>query len=379
MHEHTHTIDVKAAFTVTKEPGSQVKIVGDIPYADLESERGAALKSLGANVSIPGFRPGHVPEAMLIKHVGEMNLLTEMAERAISHIYHHILHDFAIDAVGQPKIEITKIAPGNPLGVSIVVAVIPEITLTDYKTVAKAKNAEKGSVEVTDADLETSINDILRRKLAYERLQKKAAAREAGEAGDNTDLPTPETVETPEDLEKLPLPELNDELAQSLGQPGQFADVADFKTKLREHLTIEKTREVAAAHRAAITDAIIEGTTMELPTVLIEAELAQMFGQMQEDLDRANLKLDDYLKHINKTKEDMEKEWTPAAEKRAKLQLILNEIAKKENILPDMAAVEAQVKGLMEQYKDADERRVRLYVASVLTNEAVMKHLESLT
>lgn len=375
MHEHTHAIDVKAAFTVTKEPGSQVKIVGDIPFADLESERSAALKALGATVSIPGFRPGHVPEAMLIKHVGEMNLLTEMAERAISHIYHHILHDFAIDAVGQPKIEITKIAPGNPLGVSIVVAVIPEITLTDYKQIAKTKNAEKGSAEVSDADLETSVSDILRRKLAYERLQKKAAAREAGEP---SDLPTPETIETPEDLKKLPLPELTDALAQSLGQPGQFADVADFKAKLREHLTIEKTREVAAAHRAAITDAIIDGTAMELPQVLIEAELAQMFGQMQEDLDRANLKLDDYLKHIKKTKEDMEKEWTPAAEKRAKLQLILNEISKKENILPDMTALENQVKGLMEQYKDADERRVRLYVASVLTNEAVMKHLEQL-
>lgn len=376
MHEHTHAIDVKAAFTVTKEPGSQVKIVGDIPYADLESERSAALKALGAHVTLPGFRPGHVPEAMLVKHIGEMNLLTEMAERAISHIYHHILHDFAIDAVGQPKIEITKIAPGNPLGISIMVAVLPEITLPDYKKVAATKNTEKGSAEVTDADLETSITDILRRKLAYERLQNKAAAREAQESGD---LPTPETIETPEDLEKLPLPELTDDFAKSLGQPGQFADVADFKTKLREHLTIEKTREVAAAHRASITDAIIEGSTIELPSVLIEAELAQMFGQMQEDLDRANLKLDDYLKHIKKTKEDMEKEWTPAAEKRAKLQLILNEIAKKEDIKPDVTALEAQVKGLMDQYKDADERRVRLYVASVLTNEAVMKHLESLT
>ncbi|MBY0310251.1 hypothetical protein K2Q16_03850 [Patescibacteria group bacterium] len=375
MHEHTHSIDVKAAFTVTKEPGSQVKIAGDIPYADLECERSSALKSLGANVSIPGFRPGHVPEAMLVKHVGEMNLLTEMAERSISHIYQHILHDFAIDAVGQPKIEITKIAPGNPLGVSITVAVIPEITLPDYVQLAKTKNGEKGSALVTDTDLETSISDILRRKMAYERLQNKASAREAGDAA-ATDAP--ETVENAKDFAKLPLPELTDEMAQSLGQPGQFTDVADFKTKLREHLTIEKTREVAAAHRAAITDAVIENTTLELPQVLIDSELAQMFGQMQEDLDRANLKFDDYLKHIKKTKDEMEKEWTPAAEKRAKLQLILNEIAKKENILPDMAAVEAQVKGLMDQYKDADERRVRLYVASVLTNEAVMKHLEQL-
>jgi FKBP-type peptidyl-prolyl cis-trans isomerase (trigger factor) len=104
-----------------------------------------------------------------------------------------------------------------------------------------------------------------------------------------------------------------------------------------------------------------------------------MFGQMEEDLTRANLKLDDYLAHIKKTKADLRAEWQPAAEKRAKLQLILNEIAKKENITPDVTELKEQVAGLMERYKDADERRVALYVASVLTNEAVMKHLENLT
>lgn len=367
-------MDFKKAFTVTKEPGSQVKIVGEIPYEELAIERPAALKALGENVTIDGFRKGHIPEAVLVKHVGEMAILSEMAERAVAHIYHHILHEHAIDAVGQPKIDITKIAPGNPLGITIVVAVIPDITLPDYHAIAKRHNATKVSGEVTDEELTTQINDILRRKAAYDRLQAKAAAKASGEVGD---LPTPETVEPPiENEADLPIPELTDAVAQSLGQPGQFADVADFKAKMREHLTIEKTREAAAAQRAKITDDIIAESTLELPQVMIDAELSQMSGQMQEDLERANLKLDDYLVHIKKTKEELMKEWVPAAEKRAKLQLVLNEIAKKENISPDVKELDEQVKGLMERYKDADERRVRLYVASVLTNEAVMKHLE---
>lgn len=376
MHEHTHAIDVKTAFTVTPEPGSQVKISGEIPFSELQAERPGAIAALGAEIEVDGFRKGHVPEAILVKRLGEMAILTEMAERAISHIYHHILHDFAIDAIGQPKVEITKIAPENPLGLTITVAVLPTITLPDYVAIAKAKNAEKASVAVTDTDVDEQVKDILRRKAAFDRLQQKAAAKAASEAGD---LPTPETVEPPiENEADLPIPELTDEVAQGLGQPGQFTDVADFKTKLREHLTIEKTREVAAAHRAVITDAIIEGSTMELPQVLIDTELAQMFGQMEEDLTRANLKIDDYLAHIKKSKDDLRAEWQPAAEKRAKLQLILNEIAKKENITPDVTELKEQVAGLMERYKDADERRVALYVASVLTNEAVMKHLEAL-
>ncbi len=172
------------------------------------------------------------------------------------------------------------------------------------------------------------------------------------------------------------LPELTDDYVKELGQPGQFETVDDFKSKIREHLGIEKEREVNAAHRAKITDGIIEETKMELPKVLVDSEIEQMFAQMNEDLTRAGLKMDDYLGHIKKTKEELVEEWTPAAEKRAKLQLVLNEIAKTEEIKPDQGLVDTQVDQLKEQYKDADEARVRIYVESILTNEAVMKVLE---
>ncbi len=98
---------------------------------------------------------------------------------------------------------------------------------------------------------------------------------------------------------------------------------------------------------------------------------------MEEDLKRAELKMDDYLTHIKKSKEDLRNEWTPAAEKRAKLQLVLNEIAKIESITPDEAAVKEQVAALKQQYPEADTERVRIYVATILQNEAVMKLLEA--
>jgi trigger factor len=377
---HHHNIDFKSAFTVTREAGSQVKISGEIPWEELVHERGAAIKKLGANVAIAGFRPGHVPETMLVKQLGEMNILVEMAERAIAHMYPHIVEAHDIDVIGYPKIDITKIAPENPLGFTATVAVLPEITLPDYLSIAKEANKNKESSEVTDADVDKQIEDILRQKVAFDRLQAKAAAKAASETDGTTDLPTPETVdtiETEEDLKKLVLPELTDEVVQGLGQPGQFTTVDDFKTKLREHLTIEKKREVEAKHRAAITDTIVASTTMDLPAILIESEINQMFAQMNEDLERANLKMDDYLAHIKKTRDDLKTEWTPSAEKRAKLQLILNEIAKKEAIKPDEAQLKSQVDQLTAQYKDADPHRVAVYVASVMQNEAVMKMLEN--
>jgi trigger factor len=378
MSEHTHAIDYKQAFIVEELPGSQVKLSGELPFAEVQSERTAALTALGKDMEIDGFRKGHIPEPILIKQVGEMRLLTEMAERAIAHAYQHIVLAHELDVIGQPEITVTKIAPDNPLGFTLTVAVVPPVALPDYADIAKAANTEKATTDVTDTEVEEKIQDILRQKAAYERLQQKAQAEKPADIGEATTLPTPENEAVKADTEaELEIPELTDEVAQSLGQPGQFSGVEDLKTKLKEHLTIEKERDVTAAHRAKITDAIIEKTEVELPKVLIDSEIGQMFSQMQEDLDRANLKFDDYLTHIKKTKEELAAEWQPAAEKRAKLQLVLNEIAKQEDITPDTEELTAQTAQLMERFKDADEHRVRLYVASVLTNEAVMKFLES--
>lgn len=374
----THSIDYKTAFSVEELPDSQVKISGELPYAEVESERSAAIVALGKDVELDGFRKGHVPTPVLEKHLGEMRILAEMAERAIAHAYPHILDAHEIDAIGQPEIEVQKIAPDNPLAFTATVAVIPSFTLPDYQKIAAEKNQERPTDEVTDEELEAKITEIQKQRVAYEKLQQKAANSEEGSRADTeNDLPTPESEAAKQAETEEELPELTDEYVQGLGQPGQFESVDDFKTKLREHLTIEKQRENAAKHRAAITDAIIAETTMQLPAVLIDSELNQMFAQMQEDLDRAELKMEDYLDHIKKTKEDLANEWRPAAEQRAKLQLILNEIAKQEGISPDPEEVKTQTAQLMERFKDADEHRVRLYVASVLTNEAVMKQLEA--
>ena len=363
--EHSHTINFKTAFTIEQLPDSEIKISGELPFVELESERTAAIVALGRNIKIDGFREGHVPEVVLTKHLGEMSILAEMAERAVAHAYPHILEEHKIEAIGHPKLEITKIAAGNPLGFTATVAVIPTFTLPDYASIAKELNKNKTSDEVTDEEVAAKIDDILRQKAAYERMQSKAAVSEE------------DAIQSEEDLHKLVIPELTDEVAISLGQPDQFTGVDDLKTKLKEHLEIEKKNENIGKHRAELTDRIVDMTEITLPKILIESEINQMFSQMQEDLDRAHLKMDDYLTHINKTKDDLEKEWSPAAVKRAKLQLVLNEIAKAEKLIPNVEAVDMQTKELLERFKDADKHRVRIYVASVLLNEEVMKKLES--
>lgn len=355
--------------TVHKEPNASVKIEGEIPYEALAKHKDAALRDLQKNVKIDGFRPGHIPEDVLTKHVGEMTLLHEMAERALGEAFPKIIVEHEIDAIGQPQISITKLAVDNPLGFQATIATMPEVTLPDYMKTAAEHTKEP--VEITDAMVDEAIETLQKQKQSYERIQKQAEAKQKAESEGQT-LPTPETVEQSEDEKEEPLPELTDEYVKTLGE---FENVADFKAKLKEHLSQEKENEAKSKHRSAVTDAIIDATDVEVPQVMIDAEINQMFAQMEEDLKRANLKLDDYLSHMEKSREDLQKEWQEPATKRAKLQLVLNEIAKKEKVTPDAQLVSAQVEQLKQQYPDADEVRVRVYVESILQNEAVMQKL----
>lgn len=374
------------AITVETLPGSEIKITGEVPYSYLDAYRKHAVEHVGAGIKMDGFRTGHIPENILIAKVGEMALLSDMAEHALEDAYRAIVTERKLDVIGHPKVSITKLAKDNPLGFTITVAVVPEVTLPDYKQIAGNINKEAESKEVTEEEVTKQIEDILRQKVAYERIQAKAKAKAEADKqkealGGEVALPTPESIVADDgandDPTKLPLPELTDEYVKSLGTPGQFESVAQFREKIKEHLTIEKEREVISRHRAKITDAIIDSTTVELPKIMIDSEIGQMFGQMEDDLKRAELKMEDYLGHIKKTREELAKEWTPAAEKRAKLQLVLNAIAKKDEVKADPSMVDHEVSHLLEQHKGADEMRVRIYVESVLTNEAVMKMLEA--
>lgn len=389
-HAHeTAYEDLVKGFSVEHKPRSLVVVTGEIPFHELEAHEDHVLEHLGEGVELKGFRKGHVPANILKKHIGEMTLLSETAEHVLSEIYPHILKAHKLDAIGRPRINVTKLAPGNPFGFTLEITVLPRVALPDYKALAKGVNQKKGEATVTDEEVTAAIERVQRQKLAYDRIQEKAKQKQVAEdtdplrqpadGGDGLTLPTPETVPKKEggteaDAENAPLPALTDEYVKTLGA---FETVEAFKLQVREHLTREKMDDAISKHRAELTDAILDKTEIDIPELLIESELNQMFGQMEQDLTHAGLTIDGYLAHVKKTREDMVKEWTPSAEKRAKTQLILNEISTNEKIEPKAEDIEREVASLLAHYKDADKSRVRIYIESVLRNNEVMKFLES--
>ncbi|MDR3519366.1 MAG: trigger factor [Candidatus Pacebacteria bacterium] len=349
---------------VTKLPKSEVEIEGELEAEIFETYFAAALKKIGETVKLDGFRPGKIPENVLLSNVPESQILEEMAEMALGEHYPKIIEDEKIDAISRPEISITKLARKNPLGFKIKTAVLPEIKLADYKNIAKdtlskLTDVEK-NIEVSDEDMENTIMDIRK-----SRAQKEHMAEHAHKEGEEHEHEAPKEED---------LPAFTDDFVQALGP---FKDVADFKAKLKENIKLEKENQAKEKTRLKIIEKVIDDSTMETPEILVEVELDKILYRMESDITQMGLKFEDYLKHLNKTIGDLRKEFRTDAEKKAKLALVLNEIAKTEKIVADEEDVAREVAAILEHYKEADPERARMHAENVLTNEKIFQFLEN--
>ncbi|MEO5635421.1 MAG: trigger factor [Candidatus Paceibacterota bacterium] len=344
----------------------EVEIEGELPEDIFESYFNKALQKIGKHVEIDGFRKGKVPENILLSKIPEINILEEMAELALSVYYPKIIDgEFGnekIDAIGRPEISITKLARKNPLGFKIKTAVLPKIKLPDYKNIGKTISTKNKisdrELEVTDKELEDTIMDIRKSRAPKKHVAEAAKETESKEA------------EAP----KEELPEFNDEFVQALGP---FTNIADFKSKLKDNIRLEKVNKQKEKTRIEIIEKIIAESALEVPEILIEIEIDKILYRMESDITAMGLKFDDYLKQLNKTKEDVRKEFRAEAEKKAKLGLILNEISRIEKIVPDEEDIEKEVNHILEHYKDADPERAKIHAENVLTNEKIFNFLEN--
>ena len=344
---------------ITRLPKSEIEIEGEITAEAFEAYFERAAKHLGEHTKIDGFREGKVPTDILLKNIPEIKILEEMAELALAEHYPRIIENEKLDVISRPMIAVTKLARKSPLGFKIRTSTLPEVTLADYKKIAKKilseiTEAEK-STEVTDEEVEKTLLDIRK-----SRAPKKHITEGAEEAEKNDAEPE--------------LPELNDEFVQALGP---FENVADFTDKLKQNLKLEKENQNKEKTRLKIVEAIMADSTVDVPEILVESEVNKIIYRMESDITTMGLKFEDYLKHLNKTIEDLRKEFRGDGEKKAKLSLVLHEIGKIEGLKAEEKDIETEVAMILEHYKDADPERARAHVENVLVNEKIFKFLES--
>lgn len=335
---------------IKKLSGTEIEISGELPSADFDNFWTEAVEKVSARTDLDGFRPGKIPENILIQKVGESEILEEAAQLALESLWPKILTEKNMEPLGHPEIVITKLARGNPLGFKIKTVVLPEVKLPDYRGIAT------GILSRTDSEITVGEKEIAD---ALEYL-RKARAKDAAAGGEQI------------------APELNDDFAKSLGN---FKNLEALKDNLRENIKIEKTIKQSEKKRMEVLDTVSREAGMEVPPVLIDFEKQKMISELKENLTGIGLTWEHYLDHIKKTEEDLKSEWGTEAEKRVRYGLTLREIAKAEKIQVDNDELEREVTLLMsrvppEEASNLDPQKLKDYAYGIIRNEKVFKILE---
>jgi len=347
---------------IKKLPKSEVEVEISLPSDFLLSARKKAMEMFCTSLEIAGFRKGHVPENIVIEKVGEGQILEETTNILLKEHFPKIMEQEKLDIIGRPKISINKLALGNPVELKAIFAVLPEITLPDYKKLSKdilEKEASKDKkIEASEKEVADVLLQIRKNKAHFDwhKTHPQEISHDHAEIKD-------------EDL-----PVLDDELAKSAGN---FKDLNELKEKVRENIVAEKKVRDIEKRRAEIMEALLKNTNFELPEILIESETEKSLAQMKDDVERMGGKFVDYLTQTKKNEGDIKKDLRESSEKKAKIQLIFNKIAEAEKLEPNKEILENEVKEVLNHYPEASEVNARIYVATVLLNSAVLKLLEN--
>ena len=359
----------------------EVELRAEIPAEAMVQYKEEAVKEVQKAAKMDGFRPGKVPLEKIIAVYGEPQLLRMAAERAIQKELPEILARENILVIEAPKVQIELPGDGKParpddsghsggpLSFTARAPLPPEVTLPDWKKIAKEHSEKKQEVTVSDDEYLQAQNHIRRERARIESIEKGEEPAKALEAA--------------KQLPEADLPPLDDEFAKSLG----YESSAHFGEMLRSNIKSEKEMQEKQLRRNAILKGIVTAATIKYPAVMREYELDDMETRIRDDIARMSAgggsasgggdPFEMYLKQVGKTRETLRKEWQDAADKRAKTRLVLNEIAKQEKITADESAVEKELSHAKEHYKETPAENLRAGIAHAMRNEKVLELLEN--
>lgn len=420
------------SYTFKKLDTAEAEFTFTIPPAEYEKDLQAAAIRISERAAIKGFRPGKAPYDIVKQQVGEAKIMEEALERVIQHTYFEAVKAEKLQAIGMPKIDVQKMAPGNDVVYVATVALLPKVTLSPLSDIkVKDETKKVGDKEVADVlgnlqrmqpkeitkageatkeDKVTIDMDMFIDKVPVEGGQAKGHQVYLSEehyipgladklVGLKKDDLKEFTLKFPKEhyqkhlagrdvdfkikvneVFELQYAELNDDFAKALGQ--------ESLTKLKELLMANLTREAENKEsqrvEAAILDHLIENSTFEtIPQVLVDSEKRKMFYELQHDLDKRGVTVEQYLKDIKKTEEQIFKDFAEGATKRAKAALISREVATTNNISVGKEELQKEVELIKQTYpgdKNVEENlkktEVLETIASTLQNRKVVEFLK---
>lgn len=336
----------------------EAEVKAEIPAEVLAQYRSEALKEIQKTAKLDGFRPGKAPEEAIVRVYGEGAILREAVEHAIQKELPEVFAAEKLMIIESPRVTTDAPEIGKPVVFTARAALAPAIELPDYKEIAKKYIEKKEEISVSDEEHVQALTHLKRERARIEKIEAGTDAQKAAEES--------RTAEAKD------LPELDDAFVQSLG----YENAEKFSEALRANIKTEKEMQAAEVRRAAILDELVKYAKISFPSALREYELDDMEARLKDDLSRIGQTFDSYLAQVKKTREQVRGEWKDAADKRAKVRLILAEIARKESIEPDGKVLDHEMEHAKKQYPQADPIGLRAHIAHALRNDATLRFLE---
>ncbi len=343
-----------------KEKNGEIEFEAEITLEAMAAYENEVLAHKAESFTMPGFRKGKAPLHVVREQFDPMDLFESAADHALRDATREIVMEEHLNIIGKPELVITKLAPKNPLVFKVHFALAPEVSLPDYKKIARDVMSRPVSTEVTEQEVDEAI-DRARRMMA-------------GQTAQDANGKTAEEMEKAAPTEALP--PLTNETVQ---QFGPFSTVAEFRIQAKKRLTAEKENEAKHAKRDELIKEIVKRTKLELPPMLVEQEWETFSADRDENLKNAGVTYEDYLKQIKKTAEDFEKEQKALLEEQIRTSMVFGQLRKAEDLVPDRKSVELMIAQLKLRYPEENEASLRKAAESIVIQETLFERLEGST
>jgi trigger factor len=356
---------------------TRVRIAIEVPFAELEPSLRKAYREISSQVSVPGFRAGKVPAAVIDQRIGRQTVLNEAVNDAIPTQIIAAVREHEVRSLGRPEWEITEFSDGQPLKFTAELDVRPKITLPALDGIEVTVDA----VAVGDNEVDEQVGALRERFATLKTIERAAAngdfvqidlatsvdgrevpggtasnmSHEVGSgqllpgldevlvgmsAGESTSFVTPlvggefaghdaDVAVTVRTVKEKQLPDLDDDFAQLASE---FDTLDELRADLKERLTKVKRIEQLYAARDKALESLVEATGVPAPEGVVRAEVEHRKEAMADELQRIGLSVEDYLAAEDKTMDEIDAELTKAAAEGVKIQLVLDTMADEENV-----------------------------------------------
>ena len=386
---------------VEKLEKNMAKVTIEVSAEALEKAIQGAYNKNKGKISIPGFRKGKAPRAMIEKMYGKEIFYEDAANALIPDAYADEMEQCELDIVSQPKIDVIQLESGKPFIFTAEVATKPEVSLGKYKGV----KVDKIEVSVTDEEINAALDKERENNARIVSVEDRAVKDGdqtvidfegfvdgvAFDGGKGEDYPltigsgsfipgfeeqlvgaeigkeTEVNVTFPEDyqaeelkgkaavfkctikeIKQKELPELNDEFA---GEVSEFDTLEEYKADIKKKLEDKKAADAKAAKEDAVIDAIIEDAAMDIPEAMLTTQQRQMVEDFAQRIQQQGLSIDQYFQFTGLTPDKFMEQVKPQAEKRIKSRLVLEAVAAAEKFEITEEELEAELVKMADAYK----------------------------